>query len=84
MRTPSPGAQRVASAGVQAVTGAGHPSRLLTSAGLPPLARSLAAVRTGDRIAQLILEVITTPDVEEVQALDKTDRGAGGFGSTGR
>ena len=37
----------------------------------------------GDRIAQLILEKIDTPPVEEVQGLDDTVRGSGGFGSTG-
>jgi dUTP pyrophosphatase len=39
--------------------------------------------KSGDRIAQLIIEKIETPDVEEVIDLDVTDRGAGGFGSTG-
>ena len=37
----------------------------------------------GDRIAQLILEKISTPEVEEVSALEDTVRGTGGFGSTG-
>ena len=37
----------------------------------------------GDRIAQLILERIDTPKVEEVRALEETVRGSGGFGSTG-
>ncbi|KIY93499.1 dUTP pyrophosphatase [Monoraphidium neglectum] len=41
------------------------------------------AVRVGDRIAQLVLERIATPEVEEVTSLDDTERGAGGFGSTG-
>ncbi|KAI8467058.1 MAG: dUTPase-like protein [Monoraphidium minutum] len=40
-------------------------------------------VRVGDRIAQLVLERIATPEVEEVASLDDTERGAGGFGSTG-
>lgn len=40
-------------------------------------------VRRGDRIAQLILERCETPDVEEVGAVDETERGSGGFGSTG-
>lgn len=40
-------------------------------------------VNKGDRIAQLVLECIKTPDVEIVEDLDATDRGAGGFGSTG-
>ena len=41
------------------------------------------AVKAGDRVAQLILERIMTPEVEEVEDLDDTARGAGGFGSTG-
>ena len=40
-------------------------------------------VKTGDRIAQLILERITIADVQVVDDLDGTDRGEGGFGSTG-
>lgn len=40
-------------------------------------------VMKGDRVAQLILEVIMTPDVIEVDDLDQTDRGSNGFGSTG-
>ncbi|GAA6029566.1 hypothetical protein JCM8097_000941 [Rhodosporidiobolus ruineniae] len=40
-------------------------------------------INTGDRIAQLILERIATPDVQEVESLSETVRGAGGFGSTG-
>ena len=40
-------------------------------------------VKMGDRIAQLILEKIDTPPVEEVQGLEGTVRGSGGFGSTG-
>ncbi|XP_021826450.1 deoxyuridine 5'-triphosphate nucleotidohydrolase [Prunus avium] len=40
-------------------------------------------IKEGDRIAQLIIEKIITPDVVEVEDLDSTARGAGGFGSTG-
>lgn len=40
-------------------------------------------VKAGDRIAQLIVHVIVTPEVVEVEDLDVTTRGAGGFGSTG-
>ncbi|KAD5507839.1 hypothetical protein E3N88_15542 [Mikania micrantha] len=40
-------------------------------------------VKAGDRIAQLIIEKIITPEVVEVDDLDSTVRGAGGFGSTG-
>ncbi|KAG6408760.1 hypothetical protein SASPL_131781 [Salvia splendens] len=40
-------------------------------------------VKVGDRIAQLIIEQIVTPEVAEVDDLDATARGSGGFGSTG-
>ncbi|XP_010231696.3 LOW QUALITY PROTEIN: deoxyuridine 5'-triphosphate nucleotidohydrolase [Brachypodium distachyon] len=40
-------------------------------------------VKPGDRIAQMIIEVIVTPEVAEVEDLDATVRGEGGFGSTG-
>lgn len=45
------------------------------------------AVRTinkGDRIAQLVLLPYLNEEVVEVEELDSTVRGAGGFGSTGR
>ncbi|KAL2133914.1 hypothetical protein VTI74DRAFT_1388 [Chaetomium olivicolor] len=40
-------------------------------------------VKEGDRIAQLVIERIYTPEVVEVQELEASVRGAGGFGSTG-
>merc|ERR1712000_72593 len=40
-------------------------------------------IKEGDRIAQLIIERIYTPEVVEVQELEESVRGAGGFGSTG-
>jgi dUTP pyrophosphatase len=36
-----------------------------------------------ERIAQIILEKITTPPIEIVEELEATERGDGGFGSTG-
>ncbi|KAK6184881.1 hypothetical protein SNE40_007243 [Patella caerulea] len=41
-------------------------------------------VNEGDRIAQLICERIYIPELEEQTSLDDTDRGSGGFGSTGK
>ncbi|XP_072409345.1 deoxyuridine 5'-triphosphate nucleotidohydrolase-like isoform X1 [Chiloscyllium punctatum] len=41
-------------------------------------------VKKGDRIAQLICERICYPELEELKSLDETERGAGGFGSTGK
>jgi dUTP pyrophosphatase len=40
-------------------------------------------IRRGDRIAQLLITPVVQADWEEVAALDATDRGEGGFGSTG-
>ncbi|CAJ1049369.1 Deoxyuridine 5'-triphosphate nucleotidohydrolase [Xyrichtys novacula] len=40
-------------------------------------------VKKGDRVAQLVCERICYPDLEELETLDETERGAGGFGSTG-
>lgn len=40
-------------------------------------------VKHGDRIAQLVLEKIMMSEIQQVQELDSTVRGAGGFGSTG-
>lgn len=41
-------------------------------------------VLRGERIAQLVLAPVTRLGWREVDALDETARGAGGFGSTGR
>ncbi|XP_027035357.1 deoxyuridine 5'-triphosphate nucleotidohydrolase, mitochondrial [Tachysurus fulvidraco] len=41
-------------------------------------------VKKGDRVAQLVCERICYPDLQELQTLDETERGTGGFGSTGR
>jgi deoxyuridine 5'-triphosphate nucleotidohydrolase len=40
-------------------------------------------VKKGDRIAQLIVEKIEMLPIEQVDDLDLTQRGKGGFGSTG-
>ena len=40
-------------------------------------------VKKGDRIAQLVCEKIVQPELEECENLEETERGAGGFGSTG-
>jgi dUTP pyrophosphatase len=41
------------------------------------------AVKPGGHVAQMIVQVIATPKVAEVEDLDATIRGEGGFGSTG-
>ncbi|KAL4938109.1 dUTPase-like protein [Aspergillus oleicola] len=40
-------------------------------------------IQDGDRVAQLVLERIFTPEVVVVEELAESVRGAGGFGSTG-
>jgi len=40
-------------------------------------------VAKGDKVAQLVIAPVTQPTVEETEIVDETDRGAGGFGSTG-
>ena len=42
------------------------------------------AIRRGERIAQLVPAVVTLAAFDEVDELSETDRGHGGFGSTGQ
>lgn len=42
------------------------------------------AARRGERIAQLVIAPVVRVEVELVERLSDTDRGDGGFGSTGR
>lgn len=42
------------------------------------------SIRHGDRIAQILLQKRYDMDFEEVDELDTTGRGVGGFGSTGK
>ena len=41
-------------------------------------------VAAGDRIAQLVIVAVATPQIVEADGLAETGRGAGGFGSSGR
>ncbi len=41
-------------------------------------------VNNGDRIAQIVVAPVTIGVFEQVSSLDETERGAGGFGSTGK
>ncbi|MBR4079656.1 MAG: dUTP diphosphatase [Christensenellaceae bacterium] len=40
-------------------------------------------IHRGDRIAQLVIVPVFTPDIEVVRELAETERGENGFGSTG-
>ena len=41
-------------------------------------------IKAGDKISQLVILPIITPEIEVVDSLGKTARGSKGFGSTGR
>jgi dUTP pyrophosphatase len=41
-------------------------------------------INKGDRIAQIVISKHETPEIEEVQELSDSQRGLGGFGSTGK
>jgi dUTP pyrophosphatase len=47
------------------------------------LDRSEQTISPGERIAQLVVAPVALAEVVEVAELDSTERGAGGFGSTG-
>lgn len=42
------------------------------------------SIEKGQKIAQLVLLPIITPELELVEELEDTERGTGGFGSTGK
>jgi dUTP pyrophosphatase len=48
------------------------------------LGQDAVEIQHGQRIAQLLLLPVALVDVREVDRLDSTARGSGGFGSTGR
>jgi dUTP pyrophosphatase len=51
--------------------------------GLINLGREPYTIRRGDRIAQMIIQRVHQAAIREVPELDRTERDAGGFGSTG-
>ena len=40
-------------------------------------------IAVGERIAQFVVAPVLQPTIEESDVVDETDRGSGGFGSTG-
>lgn len=42
------------------------------------------AVRKGDKISQLVIVPAVIPPIKVVDSMEETERGTGGFGSTGR
>jgi dUTP pyrophosphatase len=56
----------------------GEVKLLLVNLGAEPV-----TIARGDRVAQLVLAPVTRAEFVEADQLSATDRGAGGFGSTG-
>ena len=50
---------------------------------LVPNTKGTIRVRKGDRVAQMRIELVPDTTLVEVEELDATDRGEGGFGSSG-
>jgi dUTP pyrophosphatase len=48
------------------------------------LLRCGACLEPGERVAQFVITPVLTPAYAEAQELSDSDRGAGGFGSTGK
>ena len=48
------------------------------------LSKESIHLKKGERIAQLIILPVATPQIQNVESLSETKRGEGGFGSTGK
>jgi len=51
--------------------------------GLVNISQDAFTINRGDRIAQLVIAPVSRAELAVVEALDETERGAGGFGHTG-
>ena len=47
------------------------------------ISNEIQEINNGDRVAQMVIAKVDQPELLEVKELNKTKRGAGGFGSTG-
>lgn len=48
------------------------------------LGSAICRIEKEQKIAQLVIKKITTPELEVVDSLEETERGANGFGSSGK
>lgn len=53
-------------------------------AGLCNVSDKPYTIEPDERVCQMVIAPVLTPDVVEASELDNTDRGEGGFGSTGK
>lgn len=61
-----------------------HTYRGEIGVGLINLTKGPYEVKKGDRIAQMLIQEVITAEIHEVEDLDETQRGLGGFGSSGK
>ena len=47
------------------------------------VSREPFTIQRGDRVAQLVIQRVVQAEIKQVETLDDTDRGEGGFGSSG-
>lgn len=52
--------------------------------GLCNVSKTPYTITSGERICQMVISPVIIPEFKTVEKLDKTDRGDGGFGSTGK
>jgi dUTP pyrophosphatase len=52
--------------------------------GLINLGSEPVSFESGHKVAQMLIQRVESPEIVEVEVLDETERGSGGFGSTGR
>lgn len=48
------------------------------------LSNTVVTIKDGDRICQMVINKVEQAELIEVDTLDETERGAGGFGHTGK
>ncbi len=48
------------------------------------LSNNVVSIKDGDRICQMVINKVEQAEWMEVRELDETERGAGGFGHTGK
>ena len=48
------------------------------------LGQETVEIQRGERVAQLVIAPVVQASLSEVDSLEATERGSGGFGSTGR
>jgi dUTP pyrophosphatase len=47
------------------------------------LSKEVYTIKKGDKVAQMLVQKVESPEIVETDKLDETTRGAGAFGSTG-